>query len=796
MTDMPDGARKLGPVGVLTWVLPALAGVTWAATAASGSGEGRWLMAAGVMSLIVGLVGWQQRSAAIVAGALLATTCVASGLLQGIAKSGPLTELARERASVHVELRVGAGRLWPATGVREGMWRGSATLLEVTGRAQRWTSQMPVAVVASGKHARTWADAPLGARVRASVRLTEPDAGEAAWLVLRAGRPPDVVAAPQPPWNVVGALRTGLRDACSTLPGDARFLVPALVVGDTSEFPDGLRERFVTTGLTHLTAVSGANLTLMLGFLRVLAVWLGVRGNAIRVVMVGGVAGFVLLCLGEPSVLRAAAMGLVGLAALGHGGVRDSGLRALAVAVLVVVLIEPPMARSIGFALSVTATAGLLLWARPFATAMALWLPRWVAEALAVPLAAQLATEPIVVGLSGRVSLVAVLANLLAGPFVGPATVLGLVATLLAPICMPVARVAAWLAGLCAEGIAWIAKLGDGLPGAAIPWRDDAVGQIVVAAVCLLLVVLLPKVLARPALCMLITAGLAALLLRVPPSPGWPDPSWQLASCDIGQGDATVIRVGPTSGIVVDVGPDAALLRRCLDQLGVQTVPMVLLTHLHADHAGGVAALANKGVTMVVTSNVRTPVDADRLVDATFGKAQRVLVSGGEVWQLGEVTVRVLVAPQVRAAHTQAEGESSAENNASLLLRIEMQGVSMMIAGDAEEGGQKSHARLGSAVKADVMLVPHHGSGRHSASYFNEVSPTVALVSSGAGNDYGHPSPKAMRSALATGAQVFRTDKQGSITVARLPNGRLLVTPQRACPRGSPADACAMEPAG
>lgn len=793
---VPDAAQGEATVGVRGWTLPILAGLTWAATAASGSGEDRWLIAAGVISVAVGLVGWHRRSAAIASGALLAALCVASGLLQGAAmRSGPLSELARDRASVQVEFRVGAGRLWPATGVRDGMWRGSATLLDAKGRGERWTTQMPIEVVVSGEQARAWADVPLGSRVRTSARLAEPDAGDAAWLVLRAGRPPDVVAEPQPPWNVVGALRTGLREACSVLPGDARFLVPALVVGDTSEFPDDLRERFVTTGLTHLTAVSGANLTLMLGFLRVLAVWLGVRGQAIRVVMLGGVAGFVLLCLGEPSVLRAAAMGLVGLAALGHGGARGSGVRALAVAVLVVVLVEPPMARSIGFALSVTATAGLLLWARPFAAAMARWLPRWVADALAVPLAAQLATEPIVVGLSGQVSLVAVLANLMAGPFVGPATVLGLVATLLAPVWMPAARVAAWLAGVCAEGIAWIAKLGDGLPGAAIPWRDDAAGQIVVAAVCLLLVVVLPQVLARPVVCLLIAAGLAVTLLRVPPSPGWPDPAWQVASCDIGQGDATVIRVGPASGIVVDVGPEAELLRRCLVQLGVKTVPMVVLTHLHADHAGGVAALANKGVTMVVTSHVRTPANADRLVDATFRGVPRVFVSGGEAWRVGEVSVRVLVAPPVRSAHTQAEGESSAENDASLLLRIELPGISMMIAGDVEEGGQKSHARLGSAVKADVMLVPHHGSGRHSASYFDQVSPTVALVSSGADNDYGHPSPKTMRSALATGAQVFRTDKQGSITVARAADGRLIVTPQRACPKGSPADACALEPA-
>ena len=109
--------------------------------------------------------------------------------------------------------------------------------------------------------------------------------------------------------------------------------------------------------------MSGANLTLLLGFLRVLAVGMGVRGRWLTGLLVAGVAGFVVLCLGEPSVLRAAAMGLVGLAALGRAGRGRQGLRLLGVAMLAVVLVEPPMARSLGFALSVLATFGLLRWA-------------------------------------------------------------------------------------------------------------------------------------------------------------------------------------------------------------------------------------------------------------------------------------------------------------------------------------------------------------------------------------------------------------------------------------------------
>ncbi|QIK71097.1 MBL fold metallo-hydrolase [Propioniciclava coleopterorum] len=776
--DRPDTSSQ-NP-GVWPWALPVLAGVTWAATAAAVGGEAGWLIGIGLAAGVAGMLAWRRRSALLGAAAVLAAVCVATGAVQAVAvRDGPLGELARQGATAVVEVQVGAGRLWPAAGNRDGLWRATGTLMSADARGGRWAGRTPVELVVTGALAPAWASLPLGSLVRAQARLAEPDAGQAAWLVVRARGAPTIVGGPGVPWNAVGALRAGLREACATLPGDARHLVPALVVGDTSGFPEDLRQRFVTTGLTHLTAVSGANLTLMLGFLRALVVGLGLRGRVISVVMVAGVAGFVLLCLGEPSVLRAAAMGLVGLAALGHGGSRGSGLRALSVAVLVVVLVEPAMARSLGFGLSVTATAGLLLWARPFAAALGRWLPRWVAEALAVPLAAQLATEPLVVALAGQVSVVAVVANLLAGPLVGPATVVGLGVTLVAPVWLAGARLLAWPAGLCAEGIAWIARIGDGLPGAAIPWRADVWGQSVVALACLLLVVVLPSVLARPLVCLVIAAGLGAVLLRVPPTPGWPDPAWRVASCDVGQGDATVIRAGPGAGVVVDTGPEPRLLRRCLDQLGVRSVPVLVLTHLHADHAGGAAALGDRTVGMVVTSTVRTPASADRMLDATFRGTPRVFVTGGESWRVGEIVVGVVAAPRVADTTVQNDGESSAENDASLLLRIEAPGLSLMLAGDAEDAAQAAHARLGALVDADVMLVPHHGSGRHAASFFAAVSPTVALVSVGAGNDYGHPSARTVRDVEATGARVFRTDLHGGITVARSPDGSLRVTPQR-----------------
>ena len=247
--------------------------------------------------------------------------------------------------------------------------------------------------------------------------------------MLAARGEPVPIADPDPWWRAAEAVRAALRASVRGRPDDQRALVPALVVGDDARMDAGLVDDFRTTGLTHLTAVSGTNLTLLVGFVLVLARWLGVRGRGLRAVALLGIGGFLLLARAEPSVVRAAAMGTVALVGLGSNGLQR-GTRALGVAVVVLLLTDPWLASSVGFALSVLATAGILLLAPPWRDALARWLPRWVAEAIAVPAAAQLACTPVVAAISGQVSLVAVVANLVVAPAVAPATVLGLGAAL------------------------------------------------------------------------------------------------------------------------------------------------------------------------------------------------------------------------------------------------------------------------------------------------------------------------------------------------------------------------------
>ena len=240
-----------------------------------------------------------------------------------------------------------------------------------------------------------------------------------------------------------------------------------------------------TTGLTHLSAVSGANFTLVCGTVLLVLTALG-AGRVPRLAVAALAAvGFVVLARPEPSVLRAAAMGLVGLVGLA-GSRRAAGVPALAVAVVLLCVLDPWLSRSAGFALSVLATGGLLLLAGPWTRTLARALPLWAAAAVAVPLAAQAVCSPVTVLLTPQLSLVAVPANVLVAPAVAPATVLGVVAALLAPVWPQGAAGVAWLGGWAVRWIALVARRGADLPHAAVPWPEGVGGAALLAGVTVL----------------------------------------------------------------------------------------------------------------------------------------------------------------------------------------------------------------------------------------------------------------------------------------------------------------------
>jgi len=776
----PDTARAPGPPSGrppdLRMVPLALAG--WAA-----AGLGTWATVTAGLAMAAGLVAVMavavlRRSAWCAAAAVVLAALGGTGALHAHRlASGPVAELALTGAVVLVRVEVRTDAVVKeGPGGRTGYAVVRATVHQVSSGGRTWQVRAPGLVVAGGEGASSWARLPVGAQVTVLAELAAPDHGSDVAAVVRVRSVPVLASGPSPPERLVERVRSGLRASVEERAPEPRALVPALAVGDTSDLSADMEAEFAATGLAHLTAVSGANLTLLLAFVLTAARWVGVRGWGLRALGLLGVVAFVALCRTEPSVLRAAAMGLVALAALGSGA-RRAGLRNLAVAMVVLLLLDPYLSRSVGFALSVLASAGIIAWAQSWSARLAGWLPRVVADAVAVPLAAHLATLPVVAAISGQLSLSGLLANALAGPFVGPATVLGFAAAGVSLVSAVGAAACGFGAAWCAQVIIWVAHYGAQLPGSAWPFpvTPPALAWLAVGALAAGLA--MRAVLSRPWLASALAAAMVVGLLGPPAPPGWPPRGWRLVACDVGQGDGLVVRAAAGAAVVVDAGPDPVPMRRCLDQLDVRSVPVLVLTHFHADHVDGLdGVLAHRTVGEIWVSGVASPPGEAREVSHA-AQQRRIAVTRprpGMRARVGELELEVIgpvTAPE-------PVPDSPAENDSSLVVRIHAPDLRILLTGDLEPPGQAALLARGADLRADVLKIPHHGSARQDPAFFAATSARLAIASAGRDNDYGHPAPRTGELARSLGMTVLRTDEQGSAAVV-VRDGRLAAVTQR-----------------
>lgn len=717
-----------------------------------------------------------RRPHAVVAAAVLG--CAAAAALvtgaHGLARTtGPLASLADREAAVVVEAVLTDDPRRAASPVAGGrelvVVRVRVERLRAAGREHRLRAPVVVLSTADG-----WLDLLPSQRVRLEGRLRAPEPGDDVAAVLSGRGPPQVLSGPSAVQRAAGHLRAGLRRAVEPLPEAEAGLLPGLVVGDTSRLDPAVEADFRTVGLTHLTAVSGTNVAIVCGAVLLLSRRSGVGVRGAPVLAAAALAGFVVLARPSPSVLRAAVMGLVGLVALSTGS-RRAAMPALSTAVLVLVLVDPDLAAAPGFALSVLATGGLLVLAPPWRERLARRMPSWLADALAVPAAAQVACGPVVVAISAQLGLLSVPANLLAVPAVAPATVTGVLAALVAPVWLPAAQAVAWVGWLPTAWLVQVAGTGARLPGATVGWPDGARGALLLAGITLGLLPLLAR--RRPRLLLLATttgvvvasSGLA--LAR----PEWPPPGWFLVACDVGQGDALVLNAGDGSGVVVDAGPDPDAVDRCLRDLGVDRVPLVLLTHLHADHVDGLpGVLRGRAVAVVQVGPVDDPeqqrADVDEQAGAAGVPVRRAAL--GEQRAVGDLRWSVV------APGRPFRGTSSDPNNSSLVLRLTVGATSVLLTGDVEPEAQRDLLSRGVDLRATVLKVPHHGSGAQEPGFLDAVAPTVALTSVGADNTYGHPSVDTLGRLTARGARSFRTDLDGDIALVHR-GGALVVVGRR-----------------
>ncbi|GAB3034356.1 ComEC/Rec2 family competence protein [Parafrigoribacterium mesophilum] len=762
LVGFPD---RLSAAAVLLWIL---AGVTAVALLIAGPQQFR-LRGLGASRL--------RRALGVMAGSVVLASAAAALVLSAAALAAParMPQVLVRAAQSH--------RSITATAVTDAVFHpGSArtplsiTLTSVTVGQVRSSSRVPVLLFGAP-------DAPDGSGIgtglvlAGTIAAAEPG-DSVAFLVFARGSP-RVIG--HPPWYLdwANALRSGFVGASRSLPGDGGDLLPGLAIGDTSAVNVTLDAAMKSTSLSHLTAVSGANCAVIIGLVMIAGAAAGIprhwRVGGALVVLVG----FVALVTPQASVLRAAVMAALVLAAMA-GGRSLRGIPVLSLAVIILLTIDPWLCRNYGFLLSVLATAGLLLLVRPLTALLGRGMPRPLAAVIAIPLAAQIACQPVLILLNPAIPVYGVVANLLSEPAAPLATVLGLAACLLIPIAPPLGHAVAAAAWLPSTWIAAVARFFTALPGSQARWLPGAVGVALAAMVIALVLFAMlagdrwPRA-RRGAAALLVlvlvvyTGGVVGdQVVRQLARPA----NWEIAACDIGQGDAVLVRSAGQVALV-DTGPDPRPLEKCLRELGIGRIQLLVLTHYDLDHVGGTAAVFGR-VDRAMVGPVSDAHDTKLRQALAASGAHVDEVAQGEAGTLGQLNWRVLWPPA-------RLGTVQPGNDASVTIAFHGGGgcasgcLSSLFLGDL---GREPQARVLAANRigpVDVVKVAHHGSADQNLRMYQVAHARVGIIGVGAHNDYGHPTAALLGILASVGTSAERTDRQGMILVSPAAGGTVTV---------------------
>ncbi len=747
-----------GPAWVAGATLFALAPLGWRLAGRYGA----WVMAAAAVAALVG--GWLYEATIERDLPPLAAVVGQSVILEGVVASEPDPGLTTVGYRINVERVTSGGETRPTDG-------------DVLVRLNQYARYLP------GDRLRVAGDleAPPerlddGFRYREYL-LRKGVVGTMLFpRVERAGPPTASVKR----WSTALRLRLE-RSLQRSLPEPEASLAAGVAFGRDDSLSPQVANDFRRSGLAHLTAVSGSNVALVAALAFLLFVplvgryWATLPAGLLIVAYLAA-AGF------SPSVVRSAIMALVLLGGLWLGRPR-SGLDGLGAAAIAMTAFTPGVASDVGFQLSLAATAGLMVfepWIR-FATGRALnavrldsVVPPFAVQAFALTTSATIATLPIVAHTFGRVSVIGVAANVVASPLFALAFVLSGVAAF-AGVVHPSLG---WVAGLFAFyplwGLVRVAELSAAVPGAAVntpgvgsgaamAWGAAYVAGGWLAYRRFAPVLRRPRPVARARLVRrgalsLAGGGCAAVVLGISFLPLDGPGRLEVEMLDIGQGDAILIRTPGGRNVLVDGGPSGIGLAR---QLGAalphwdKRLDLVILTHPQDDHIGGLpGALARFDVGTVLTAGDANDTANYRAFRERAGAA-RTLVAG-ETFSVGDVHFEVLWPAR--------DYEGTALNNRSLVLRMTYGATTFLLTGDIEAPVQRTlMAEQGAALRADVLKAPHHGSKTSTPEFFAAVKPSLALISAGAGNRFGHPAAETLDSLQAS--HVFRTDQDGRVII-------------------------------
>lgn len=582
--------------------------------------------------------------------------------------------------------------------------------------------------------------------------------------------------------------------------GSGGDLLTGILLGDRRRLKGTeAEEDFRVLGLSHLVAVSGTHLGIACGAVAGLGHLLRLRRRWLVLLTMGAGVAYTVVTGLPLSAVRALAMMLAaGVAML--VGRRADPAASLAGAVLLVLAVEPWSVFDIGLRLSVLAVASLLAFGALVAEWASEALPaaaHRLGQVIALTCVAQIATMPLVSSAFGMVSVLAPLANAYAAPLVSLALCLGLVAALIGSVLPVLGLLVARGAGAVLGVAAWLSSGLADCPGAAVVTSSSALLVVGVVTAAVAVWAIWPRPRSRTSARALAVGAVVCTVLAA-----WGPPPARRAEVvvlDVGQADAILVRDGGRT-MLVDAASDPTVLRQALARHGVRRIDVLVLTHAHDDHIGGVAGLSGVcSVGWVGIPGVGRPcVDEDA---RWLGPETEIrTLAAGAAWSIGSTKVRVLWPPERSPVELHT-------NDTSVVLHCATGALDIVLTGDAEGASQRGMAERGSIEPIEVLKVPHHGSRNGlTPEGLAAWQPEVALVSVGTGNRFGHPSAETIELLRAESVRTVRTDLLGDLTVeightgfrvrtqrhggADVVRARILSVQDRVC---APAARCAVQ---
>lgn len=550
-----------------------------------------------------------------------------------------------------------------------------------------------------------------------------------------------------------------------TLPEPQASLAAGVLVGERSNLPEDVDEALRATGTTHLVVVSGQNVALLVG-IAVAALTSIVSRRTASVVALVLLPAYVTFVGADPPVVRAAIMA-VAVVAAGVTGRRTPGWVYLAYAAAIMLAVEPRLVRDVAFQLSATATAGITTLAPALRDAVLARFP-----ALATPgrtallgvastaTGAAVAVLPVQVAAFEVVAPWTVLANVVVAPLYEATVFAAAVAALLGRGGIP-GDVIVVVPG----AFLWIVEVLATLPAAQIPVSLPLVAAIAFTGLLIVLTTLAaeyarrhtPRTVLESGVStrMATTTGLAVVVAglwwgALAPVEGHAS----VTVLDVGQGLAVLVQDGGAA-LLVDAGPPDGSVMAALGRAGVSRLDAIVISHGDLDHTGGLERLRGRlRVGGVYAEESTLPTLGERFDDL-------LPIDIGDRIAVGRVTVEVLAPPVATRGR-----QLATDNEGSLVLMVSIGERRVLVTGDIEAGGEAWLVASGLDVRADVLVVPHHGSNSSStAPFIRAVSPAVAVIPVGT-NPYGHPHPEVLeRYAAGAAVEVYRTDEDGAVTI-------------------------------